>query len=140
MKHYILILVIALISCSTSDDPAPAKQTTFESISGAWVFKDGDISGTVTFAEFSGDFVVDNVGQYSIKSVHYDITEKRKVNFGSIPGTILSFHLINDDDTYLSFHEGDINSSYTEITCKMYSYGVNGSFDVIQHKVVLIRK
>lgn len=137
MKHYIVILLIALISCATSDDPEP---TTFDSLVGDWTFKDGGASATISIAEFSGEEVVDNVGQFTINNASYDITEKYKVAFGTVPGTIQFFHLVNNSNTSMTLYAGDINSAYTEIKFNEYHHSISGSLTVIEREVVLTRK
>jgi len=139
MKHLIFLCIIALISCS-SDDPQPAKQSSFDTIVGDWTFQGPDVSGSLAIAEFFDELVVDNVGTFTVKGVQYTVLDKSKINLGSIPGTLQSIFLLHDDETYFGLHNGSINSSFTEIVFKEYSYGTATTFVIGKDQITLTRK
>lgn len=140
MKHLIFVCLIALISCSTEEEVQP-KQTSFDSIVGEWTFQDKDVFGEVFVAEFSDNLVVDNKGSFTIKGVEYTILERGKITPGFLPGTLQSIYLLHPPDVYIGMHEGTINSEFTEIVFKKYSYGVSsGVFFTENSKITLKRK
>jgi len=138
MKHLIFACLLALISCSKSDDPQPVPK--YDTIVGEWTFTGTNVSGQVTIAEFFDNLVVDNIGTFTINGVQYPITRKEQINIGTTPGTLKSFFLVHDDNTYFGFHTVDINSTFTEMTADQYSYGTPGVFVIGDSKIVLKRK